>query len=48
MLSSLFSDSLLFVIAIDPESVEHLFGKSPLIYGISGNPEFMKMPHLAR
>ena len=37
-----------FVIMIDPESVDYHFGNSSLIYGINGNPEFMKMPHLAR
>jgi len=34
-----------FVIMIDPESVNYHFGKSPLILGITANPEFMKMPH---
>lgn len=29
-----------FVISIDPESVDYHFGKSPLIYGINANPEF--------
>ena len=33
-----------FTITIDPESVDYHFGKSPLIYGISANPEFMKAP----
>jgi hypothetical protein len=37
-----------FIITIDPESVDYHFGKSPLIYGISANPAFMKMPHIAR
>lgn len=31
-----------FLIMIDPESVDYHFGKSPFIYGISANPEFMK------
>jgi hypothetical protein len=35
-----------FAIMIDPESVNYHFGKSPLIFGITANPEFMKMPHL--
>ena len=35
-----------FAIMIDPESVNYHFGKSPLILGITANPEFMKMPHL--
>ena len=34
-----------FIITINPESVDYHFGKSPLIYGISTNPEFIKMPH---
>ena len=34
-----------FAIMIDPESVNYHFGKSPLILGITANPEFMKMPH---
>jgi hypothetical protein len=33
-----------FMITIDPESVDYHFGKSPLIYGISANPAFMKAP----
>jgi hypothetical protein len=35
-----------FVIGIDPESVDYHFGKSPLILGITANPEFMKRPYL--
>lgn len=31
-------DGNLFIIKIDPESVDYHFGKSPLIYGISANP----------
>jgi hypothetical protein len=31
-----------FAIKIDPQSVDYHFGKSPFIYGISANPEFMK------
>jgi len=31
-----------FVITIDPESVNYHFGKSPFIYGVSANPESMK------
>ena len=36
------SNGDVFVITIDPESVDYHFGKSPLIYGISANPESMK------
>jgi hypothetical protein len=35
-----------FIITIDPESVDYHFGKSPLIYGITANPAFMKTAHL--
>ncbi len=37
-----------FIIMIDPESVDDHFGKSPYIYGISANPEFMKGLHSPR
>jgi hypothetical protein len=33
-----------FVITLDPESVDYHFGESPLIYGISANPEFTRSP----
>jgi hypothetical protein len=32
----------MFIVTIDPESVDYHFGNSSLIYGISANPEFMK------
>jgi hypothetical protein len=38
------SNGNVFVITIDPQSVEYHFGKSPLIYGISANPEFLRSP----
>ncbi|WP_458745831.1 hypothetical protein [Candidatus Nitrosocosmicus sp. T] len=34
-----------FMITINPESVDYHFGNSSLIYGISINPETVKMPH---
>lgn len=37
-----------FIMTINPESVDYHFGKSPLIYGISTNPEFIKIPHFTR
>ena len=37
-----------FVIIIDPESVNYHFGKSPYIYGIIANPEFVKGLHSPR
>jgi hypothetical protein len=37
-----------FIITIDPESVDYHFGKSPFIYGISANAEFMKGLHSPR
>ncbi len=37
-----------FIITIDPKSVDYHFGKSPFIYGISANPEFMKDLHSPR
>ena len=36
------SNGNVFVLSIDPESVDYHFGKSPFIFGISANPEFMK------
>jgi hypothetical protein len=32
----------LFIVTIDPESVDYHFGNSSLMYGISANPEFIK------
>jgi hypothetical protein len=37
-----------FIITIDPKSVDYHFGKSPFIYGISANPEFMNDLHSPR
>ena len=34
-----------FIITINSESVDYHFGNSSLIYGISTNPETVKMPH---
>ena len=34
-----------FILKINPESVDYHFGNSSLIYGISINPESVKMPH---
>ena len=42
------SNGNVFVITIDPESVNYHFSKSPLIYGISANQELMKPPHITR
>lgn len=36
------SNDNVFIIMIDPESVDYHFGKSPLIYGISINPGITK------
>lgn len=33
-----------FVITIDPESVDYHLGESPILYGISANPESMRSP----
>lgn len=36
------NNSNIYQVMIDPESVDYHFGKSPLIYGIVSNPQFMK------
>jgi hypothetical protein len=38
----------IYIVTIDPESVDYHFGKSPLIYGIVSNPQFMKASYLTR
>ena len=38
----------LFIVTIDPESVDYHFGNSSLMYGISANPEFMNDRHSPR
>ena len=40
------NNGYVFAIMVDPESVNYHFGKSPLIVGITANPEFMKKPPL--
>ncbi|HZB16885.1 MAG TPA: hypothetical protein VE445_06920 [Nitrososphaeraceae archaeon] len=39
------NNNSIFIIKINPESVDYHFGNSSLIYGISINPETVKMPH---
>ena len=38
------NNNSIFIIKINPESVDYHFGNSSLIYGISINPETVKMP----
>lgn len=42
------SNGNVFVITIDPKSVDYHFGNSSLMYGISANPEFIKAPYLVQ
>ena len=40
------NNNSIFIINVNPESVDYHFGNSFLVYGISINPETVKMPHL--
>jgi hypothetical protein len=39
------NNNSIFIIKINPESVDYHFGNSSLIYGVSINPKTVKMPH---